>query len=78
MFGVDVTFPSKSGNKIWFYNQKTEQGADKLMIDGSGVAAEVVEQDIGATNGVIHVIDNVLGIPAQSIKEKLKVDPMLS
>ena len=31
------------------------------MIDGQGVASEVTEPDIGATNGVIHVIDRVLG-----------------
>ena len=32
------------------------------MLDGQGVTAEVVEPDIGATNGVIHVIDRILGI----------------
>lgn len=48
------------------------------MLDGQGVTAEVVEPDIGATNGVIHVIDRVLGVPQHTIAEKLALDPMMS
>lgn len=48
------------------------------MLDGQGVTAEVVEPDIGATNGVIHVIDRVLGVPQHTIAEKLAMDPMMS
>ena len=48
------------------------------MLDGQGVTAEVVEPDIGATNGVIHVIDRILGVPQHTIGEKLAMDPMLS
>jgi hypothetical protein len=47
-----------------------------LTIDGMGVTADVVEPDIGATNGVIHVINRVLGFPAHTIEEKLAMDPM--
>ena len=49
MFGMDVTFPANKGDKIWFYNQD-ESGEEaaaaeaKLIIDGNGVAAEVIEQ----------------------------------
>jgi len=80
MFGMDVTFPENKGDKIWFYNKDEADAAatSKLIIDGNGVAAEVIEQDIGATNGIIHVIDKVLGIASQSITEKLAMDPMLS
>jgi len=80
MFGMDVTFPENKGDKIWFYNKDEEDtaSAKKLIIDGNGVAAEVIEQDIGATNGVIHVVNKVLGIASQSITEKLAMDPMLS
>ena len=49
-----------------------------LMVDGLGVAAEVLEADVAATNGVIHVIDKVFGLPAQTIYDKLATDPMLS
>lgn len=48
------------------------------MLDGQGVTAEVVEPDIGATNGVIHVIDRLLGIPQHTIAQKLSMDPMMS
>ena len=48
------------------------------MLDGQGVTAEVVEPDIGATNGVIHVIDRVLGVPQHTIAEKLALDPMMN
>ena len=48
------------------------------MLDGQGVTAEVVEPDIGATNGVIHVIDRILGVPQHTIGQKLAMDPMLS
>ena len=61
-------------NKLWFYNN-----ADgNLMVDGLGVAAEVTEADVGATNGVIHVVNKVFGIPQQTVYDKLAQDPMLS
>ena len=41
------------------------------MLDGQGVTAEVVEPDIGATNGVIHVIDRILGVPQHTIGKLL-------
>ena len=46
MFGMDVTFPENKGDKIWFYNKDEEDtaSAKKLIIDGNGVAAEVIEQ----------------------------------
>jgi len=50
----------------------------KLVVDGLGVTATVREPDIGTTNGIIHVVDKVLGIPSSNIKEKLIDDPMLS
>jgi len=75
MFGTDLPFPSGSPDHLWFYyinNNRT------FMLDGQGVTAEVVEPDIGATNGVIHVIDRVLGVPQHTIAEKLAMDPMMS
>lgn len=46
MFGMDVTFPQNKGDKIWFYNKDEADAAatSKLIIDGNGVAAEVIEQ----------------------------------
>ncbi|XP_076342714.1 fasciclin-1-like isoform X2 [Tachypleus tridentatus] len=48
-----------------------------LTVEAGGVNASVVEADIGATNGIIHVIDRVLGLPYQTIMEKLSSDPDL-
>ena len=48
-----------------------------LVVDGLGVTATVREPDIGATNGIIHVVDKVLGIPSSTINQKLSEDPML-
>lgn len=50
---------------------------DRLYVEGEGVKAACVSQDIIATNGVIHIINKVLGIPSSSIKEKLREDPQL-
>jgi uncharacterized surface protein with fasciclin (FAS1) repeats len=58
---------------LWFYYKTNNE---TLTIDGMGVTADVVEPDIGATNGVIHVINRVLGFPAHTIEEKLAMDPM--
>jgi uncharacterized surface protein with fasciclin (FAS1) repeats len=49
-----------------------------LMVDGLGVAAEAIDADIGVTNGVIHIIDKFLGVPAQTVLQKLQTDPMMS
>ena len=35
------------------------ESADVKQVDGGGVQAEVVETDVGASNGVIHSINRV-------------------
>ena len=50
----------------------------RLTVEGGGVNATAVQADIGATNGIIHIIDRVLGMPFQNIYDKLKSDPTLS
>lgn len=49
-----------------------------LTVEGGGVNATVVEPNIAATNGFVHIIDRVLGVPYTSVKEKLQSDPMLN
>jgi uncharacterized surface protein with fasciclin (FAS1) repeats len=75
MFGAKLTFPPGSEDSLWFYYTNNNR---TFMLDGQGVTAEVVEPDIGATNGVIHVIDRLLGIPQHTIAQKLSMDPMMS
>lgn len=55
-------------------------GDDKhrlLTVEGGGVNATAVQADIGATNGIIHIIDRVLGMPFQNLFQKLQSDPNL-
>ncbi|XP_018568338.1 fasciclin-1 isoform X2 [Anoplophora glabripennis] len=49
-----------------------------LTVEGGGVTATVIQPDLAATNGIIHVIDRVLGIPYNTVYDKLKADPTLS
>ncbi|CAB4066813.1 FAS1 [Lepeophtheirus salmonis] len=75
MFSIDCSYPEDTESSIWFYKNKT---SNTLIVNAHGISAEVVENDIGATNGVIHVINKVLGISFGSIYEKLSTDPMLT
>eukprot|EP00090_Calanus_glacialis_P012795 TRINITY_DN2142_c0_g1_i1.p1 TRINITY_DN2142_c0_g1~~TRINITY_DN2142_c0_g1_i1.p1 ORF type:complete len:616 (-),score=157.05 TRINITY_DN2142_c0_g1_i1:467-2314(-) len=73
MFSVPALFPEDSEERVWFWNKD-----GKLHIDGGGIEAEVVEANVGASNGVIHSINRVLGIPQDTIERKLARDPMMS
>jgi len=54
-------------------------GKNKILtVEGGGVTATAKNADIGATNGIIHIIDRVLGQPFQTVYEKLKTDPDLN
>ena len=79
MFGGKVNYPEGRSDRLWFYVSDTvgEFVKHNLVVDGLGVTATVREPDIGATNGIIHVVDKVLGIPSSSITQKLSEDPML-
>jgi len=73
MFNVPAVYPEGSDDRVWFWNND-----GKLHVDGGGVEADVVEANIGASNGVIHSINRVLGIPQDTIEKKLASDPMMS
>ena len=47
-----------------------------MTVEGGGTNATVVIADIVARDGVIHVIDKLLGVPYRSVGEKLAVDAM--
>jgi uncharacterized surface protein with fasciclin (FAS1) repeats len=65
-------------NKRLFFNYHVVEGGRKvLFVEGGGVNASITQPDIGAINGVIHMIDRVLGYANQNIYDKLKTDPML-
>ena len=61
-------------NRVWFNYVPSSQ---RFSVEGRGVNASALETDIGTVNGVIHVIDRVLGIPYQTIAQKMRVDPIM-
>lgn len=64
-------------NKKLYFNVVTEGNNRTLMVEAGGVKATVIQEDIAATNGVIHIIDRVLGVPYTTILERLRTDPVL-
>lgn len=76
--GGDQTFSSPASlanNRVWFHYDPKFQF---MTVEGRGVNATVVEKDIGTINGVIHVVDRVLGIPYQTCGERINSDPNMS
>lgn len=61
-----------------FFNVIQESnGNTTVTIECSGVNATIITPNIAATNGYIHIIDRILGVPYTTVLEKLKTDPML-
>ena len=49
-----------------------------VSVEGGGVNATIVQPDIGALNGIVHIIDRVLGVPTQTVLEKLASSSVMS
>lgn len=64
------------GKKLYF-NVVGEGMNQTLTVEGGGVNATAIFPDIATTNGVIHIIDRVLGIPYATVGRKVAMDPML-
>jgi uncharacterized surface protein with fasciclin (FAS1) repeats len=69
---------SSDGQRSLYFRVVGAEPNSRLTVEGGGVNATAVQADIGATNGIIHIIDRVLGMPFQNIYDKLKSDPQLS
>lgn len=48
-----------------------------VTVEGGGVNATIFQADIAATNGYIHMIDKVLGVPYTTMLQKLQSDATL-
>ena len=46
-----------------------------MTVWARGINASVVESDIGTVNGVVHIIDRVLGVPYMTIGQYMESDP---
>ena len=69
--------PTNVDKKFLYFNVLNRDDNKTITVEGGGVNATIVQSDIAATNGFVHIIDHVLGIPYTSVLEKLKTDPML-
>ncbi|XP_066989543.1 fasciclin-1 isoform X4 [Macrobrachium rosenbergii] len=65
------------GRKLYFAVDD-HHGIPTVSLEGGGVNATITTPDIITNNGVIHIINRILGIPSQTVYEKLSTDPMLS
>ena len=61
-------------NRVWFHNSRYSLTND-MTVWARGINASVVESDIGTVNGVIHIIDRVLGVPYMTIGQYMESDP---
>lgn len=66
-----------NGRKLYFNVKDIGTAVPVVTLEGAGVNATITTPDIAAKNGVIHIIDRILGIPSQTVYEKLATDPML-
>lgn len=62
---------------LYFNVLTSRQGNHTITVEGGGVNATLIQADIAQTNGYVHIIDRVLGVPYSTVFDKLKTDPML-
>ncbi|XP_041970418.1 fasciclin-1 isoform X6 [Aricia agestis] len=70
--------PTALARKYLYFNVVNNKDNLTLTVEGGGVNASVTQTNIAATNGFVHIIDRVLGVPYTTVFEKLKTDPMLN
>ncbi|XP_023228437.1 fasciclin-1-like isoform X1 [Centruroides sculpturatus] len=70
-------FISSDLNRNLYFKVVEQDETQVLTVEGGGVNATAEIANIRATDGVIHIIDRILGMPFQTVYEKLKNDPSL-
>ncbi|XP_044002634.1 fasciclin-1 isoform X3 [Aphidius gifuensis] len=71
--------PTAAAWKNLYFNViEGSNGSQTVTVEGGGVNATVITANIAATNGIIHIIDRVLGIPYTTVLDKMRTDPMLN
>lgn len=71
-------FPTAAYRKNLYFNVVTSRGGNQTVtVEGAGVNATLIQADIAQTNGYVHIIDRVLGVPYATVLDKLRTDPML-
>lgn len=65
-------------NRTFLYFNINGDGPDEVItVEGGGVNATILQADVASTNGYVHIIDKVLGVPYMTVLGKLESDPML-
>jgi uncharacterized surface protein with fasciclin (FAS1) repeats len=73
--GQYTELQSSDGKRnVYFGVAQPTESTEVLTVEGGGVNSTCVQADIGANNGVIHIVDKILGIPYQTVYEKVKDD----
>uniref|UniRef100_A0A1B0EZU3 FAS1 domain-containing protein n=1 Tax=Lutzomyia longipalpis TaxID=7200 RepID=A0A1B0EZU3_LUTLO len=70
--------PTLVDRRFLYFNIFTNRDRNQtITVEGGGVNATIIQADIAATNGFVHIIDKVLGVPYSTVLDKLRTDPML-
>lgn len=69
--------PTVNNRTFLYFNIKEENDEEIITVEGGGVNATVLQADVAQTNGYVHIIDKVLGVPYTTVLEKLETDPMM-
>ncbi|XP_052873274.1 fasciclin-1 [Anopheles cruzii] len=72
--------PTASRRMFLYFNvlENRETRDQRVTVEGGGVNATVLLNDITAIDGYIHIIDRVLGLPYMTVQQKIESDPMLN
>ncbi|XP_037707435.1 fasciclin-1 isoform X11 [Drosophila subpulchrella] len=70
--------PTVNNNTFLYFNVRGEGSDTVITVEGGGVNATVIQADVAQTNGFVHIIDHVLGVPYTTVLGKLESDPMMS
>lgn len=69
--------PTLSNHTFLYFNINGEGEDEVITVEGGGVNATIIQADVANTNGFVHIIDKVLGIPSTTVLGKMESDPML-
>ena len=69
--------PTVNNRTFLYFNINGAGPDEKITVEGGGVNATIITADVAQTNGYVHIIDRVLGIPYTTVLGKLEEDPMM-
>ena len=69
--------PTVNSKTFLYFNINGDDDSKQITVEGGGVNATVLIADVAQTNGFVHIIDKVLGVPYTSVLGKIESDPMM-